>query len=114
MSVARTCRLFGRWRITQADQWDRDYLDLCGPATILIGDRGHGEISFGALQAGLELEYSQSVVFFTWQGSDEMDEAQGSGNAEILKNGTLEILFSYQNGDEAILNAKPMTFSAAC
>jgi hypothetical protein len=24
------CKLVGRWRIVEADIWDRDYLDLCG------------------------------------------------------------------------------------
>ncbi len=43
------CTLIGRWRIVEADIWDRDYLDLCGPATIRIADRGRGEIAFGAL-----------------------------------------------------------------
>jgi hypothetical protein len=25
------CRLVGRWRIVEADLWDRDYLDLVAP-----------------------------------------------------------------------------------
>ncbi len=108
------CLLIGKWQIVKADLWERDHLDLCEPAQITIGKDGHGEISFGAMQAGLELEYSQSMVFFTWQGFDEMDEVHGSGNAELLDDGTIEIKFAYHNGDEATLIAKPMTFSAAC
>ncbi len=114
MSAARACRLIGHWRIIKADLWDRDHLDLCGPAQIIIGNDGHGEISFGAMQAGLDLEYSHSMVFFTWQGFDEMDEVHGSGNAELLDDGTLEIEFAFYNGDEAILSAKSAPFSAAC
>ena len=34
------CRLIGRWRIVEADLWDRDYLDLCGPATLTITAQG--------------------------------------------------------------------------
>ena len=113
MSAVPTCRLIGHWRIVKADIWERDYLDLCGPAQIIIENDGHGEIDFETMQAGLDLEYSQSMVFFTWQGFDEMDEVHGSGNAELLDNGTLEIEFAYHNGDEATLNAKPMTFSTA-
>jgi hypothetical protein len=59
------CKLIGRWRIVGADIWDRDYLDLRGPATITITDHGRGEIAFGALQAGLNIEYSRSSVGFT-------------------------------------------------
>lgn len=100
------CHLIGNWRIVKADLWDHDHLDLCGPAQIIIGKDGHGKIRFGAMQAGLDVEYSQSMVFFTWQGFDEMDEVHGSGNAELLDDGTLEIEFAYHNGDEATLNAK--------
>jgi hypothetical protein len=114
MSAPAGCRLIGHWRITKADLWDRDHLDLCGPAMINIGDKGHGEIAFGALQAGLDLEYSRSLVFFTWNGHEEMDEASGSGSAELLDDGTLEIEFAYHLGDEAILKAQRHTSSTAC
>ena len=69
MTVPMDCRLVGRWRIVEADLWDRDYLDLVVPATMTIGADGHGEIAYGAMQASLELEYSRSTVFFTWPAS---------------------------------------------
>ncbi|ASY74148.1 hypothetical protein [Sinorhizobium fredii] len=114
MSAALNCRLIGRWRIVEADLWNRDYLDLVEPATITIGANGHGEIAFGAMQAGLDLGYSTSMVSFTWEGCDEMDEVSGDGHAELLDDGTIEITFAYHNGDEAILKAKPETSSTAC
>ena len=62
MRAPANCRLIGRWRIVEADIWDRGYLDLCGPATITITDaNGRGEIAFGALQAGLDIEYSRAI-----------------------------------------------------
>jgi hypothetical protein len=106
--------VLGRWRIVEADLWDRDYLDLVEPASITIGSDGHGEIAFGAMQAGLDLEYSQTMVFFTWAGFDEMDEVNGSGSAELLDDGTLEIELAYHLGDEAVLKAKRQTSSTAC
>lgn len=114
MNAASNSRLIGRWRIVEADLWDRDYLDLVEPAMIAIGADGHGEIAFGALQAGLDLGYSQNLVHFTWAGFDEMDEASGDGHAELLDDRTIEITFAYHNGDEAILNAKRETSSTAC
>ena len=78
------CKLVGRWRIVEADIWDRQYLDLCGPASIIIRANGCGEIAFGALQAGLDVEYSRASVGFTWEGFDEMDEVSGDGSAELL------------------------------
>lgn len=56
MSVPAGCKLVGRWRIVEADLWDRDYLDLCGPAEIVLAAEGHGEIAFGAMQATLDIE----------------------------------------------------------
>jgi hypothetical protein len=114
VSAPANCQLIGRWRIVEADIWDRDYLDLCGPAMIAITGHGHGEIAFGALQAGLDLEYSRCSIGFTWEGFDEMDEVSGAASAELADDGTIEIEFAYHNGDEAVLKAKRDTSSTAC
>ena len=58
MKAPANCRLIGRWRIVKADIWDRAHLDLCGPAMLTITAEG-GEIAFGALEAGLEVEYAR-------------------------------------------------------
>ena len=114
MTAPIDCRLVGRWRIVEADLWDRDYLDLVTPATMTIGADGQGEIAYGAMQASLELEYSRSTVSFTWAGFDEMDDVSGSGAAELQDDGSLEIAFAYHLGDEAVLKAERMTSSTAC
>jgi len=114
MTAPMNCQLIGRWRIVEADLWDRDYLDLVEPASLTIEADGHGEITFGAMQAGLDLEYSRSAVFFAWAGFDEMDEVAGSGSAELQDDGSLEIEFAYHLGDEAILKAVRATSSTAC
>ena len=114
MSAPANCQLIGRWRIVEADLWDRDHLDLVDPATITIETDNHGEIAFGALQAGLDLSYGPNMVFFTWTGFDEMDEVTGDGSAELLDDGSIEITFAYHNGNEAILKAKRDTSSTAC
>ena len=85
MSAPMGCRLIGRWRIVAADIWERDYLDLCGPAMLDIR-----------------------------AGFDEMDEVRGSGSAELLDDGSLEIEFERHHGDEAVLKAVRATSSAAC
>jgi hypothetical protein len=108
------CRLIGRWRIVDADIWERDYLDLVEPAMMVICADGHGEIAFGAMQAGLDLAYGHSDVAFTWAGFDEMDQASGSGSAELLEDGTLEIELDYHHGDEAILHAERAPSSTTC
>ena len=113
MSATANCRLIGRWRIVEADLWDRAYLDLCGPATLTITAQG-GEIAFGAMQASLEVEYAFDSIGFRWYGSDEGDQVEGEGTAELLDDGTIEIEFSYDNGDDAVLKAKRETSSTAC
>lgn len=114
MSAPAGCLLVGCWRIVEADIWKRDYLDLCGPAMLTISERGHGEIAFGALQAGLDIAYGHSSIGFTWRGCDEMDEVFGDGYAQLLDDGSLEIEFTYQSGDEAILRARRATSSTPC
>jgi hypothetical protein len=114
MTAPMGCRLIGRWRIIEADLWDRDHLDLVAPAMMIIEADGHGEIAFGAMQAGLDLEYAPSMVFFTWAGFEEMDEVTGSGSAELLDDGSIEIDFAYHLGDEAVLKAVRATSSTPC
>ena len=93
MSAPAGCQLTGRWRIVEADLWDRGYLDLSGPAMITIGEDNNGEIAFGALQAGLDLF---------------LQPLDG-----LLDDGSIEITFTYHNGDEATLKANRDTSSTA-
>jgi hypothetical protein len=73
MSAAKDCELIGRWRIVEADLWDRDYLDLVEPAYMAFAKNGRGEFAFGAVNATMELGYGQRIVFFNWTGFDEGD-----------------------------------------
>jgi len=75
--------IVGRWRIVEADLWDRDHLDLVGPASLVVRADGQGEIAFGALQAGLDINYGPDEIGFTWAGFDEMDQVSGAGCAEL-------------------------------
>ena len=81
---------------------------------ITISERGHGEIAFGALQAGLDIAYARTSIGFTWRGCDEMDEVFGDGYAQLLDDGSLEIEFAYHNGDDAVLKARREPSSTAC
>jgi hypothetical protein len=106
LSAPAGCKVIGRWRIVEADLWDRDYLDLVELAYLQIGSDGRAEFAFGALNATAELQYGRSTVFFRWAGFDEGDEISGNGSAEIEDDGTLEIELSFDNGDDAILIAR--------
>ena len=106
MTALAGCQLIGRWRIFEADIWDRDYLDLVGPASLTIGKNGCGEFAFGVVNATMELEYSRSIVFFRWTGFDEGDAVSGEGSAELQDDGTVEIELSFDGGDDATLKAR--------
>jgi hypothetical protein len=106
MSAAAGCELIGRWRIVEADLWDRDYLDLVDPAHMTFARDGRGEFALGVVNATMELEYGQSIVFFTWTGFDEGDQVCGHGSAELEDDRTIEIELSFHNGDDAILKAR--------
>jgi hypothetical protein len=104
----------GRWLIIESDLWDRAHLDLCGPAYLVVRANGDGEISFGALQASLDIDYGPNEIGFTWAGFDEMTEVSGAGSAEFQDDGTLLIEFEYHLGDEAVLKAVRASSSTAC
>jgi hypothetical protein len=107
------CRLIGRGRIVQSDIWDHVHLDLFGPATLTITTQD-GDIALGALEAGLEVEYARDSIGFRWAGFGGGGQVEDEGTAELLEDGTIEIEFAYDNGDEAVLKAKRMTSSTAC
>lgn len=113
MKAPANCRLIGRWRIVEADLWNRDHLDLCGPARLTLTAEG-GEIAFGALEANLDVGYARNSIDFRWAGSDEGDQVEGEGSAELLEDGTIEIEFAYDNGDAAVFKAKRDTSSTPC
>jgi hypothetical protein len=106
MTAATGCKLIGRWRIVEADLWDRDYLDLVEPAYLQIGNDGWAEFAFGVVKAGGELEYARTMVFFRWAGFDEGDEISGDAAAELQDDGTIEVELSFDNGDNATLIAR--------
>ncbi len=104
----------GRWRIIGADLWDREHLDLCGSASLVVRANGDGEIAFGAMQASLDVDYGPDEIGFTWAGFDEMDEVSGTGSAELQPDGSLQIEFEYHLGDKASLKAVRVPSSTAC
>ena len=64
VSAPAGCQIIGRWRIVEADLWDRSHLDLVGPAYLQIGGDGWAEFAFGDAQAGGELRYATTPALF--------------------------------------------------
>ncbi|MDR3400984.1 MAG: hypothetical protein P4L99_00685 [Chthoniobacter sp.] len=108
-------RIAGKWRIMETAMWDKQHLDLCGPAFIEFDTQGQGEMAFGALEASLECGFTASGIDFEWNGADEGDQVSGDGWADLREDGCLEGEIAYHNGDETTFIAAPwVRFSAAC
>ncbi len=76
----------GRWRITEIEGWEADYVDMLGPGHIQF-DRDGGSIKFGAVQIGLDCWYSATGAHFDFHGSDEGTEVFGDGDADLESDG---------------------------
>jgi hypothetical protein len=97
--------LRGPWRIVEMELWDKDFLDLVGPAHITFKDEGHGSFAFGAVQGWTDCRFGTEdglpFVEFSWQGSDEMDPASGRGWAVLMNGQCLEGRLFFHAGDES-------------
>lgn len=100
-------RLAGKWRIIETAAWDKQHLDLRGPAYIEIDAKGYGEMAFGALEATLDCAFTPSGIDFEWNGADEGDQVSGDGCADLRDDGCLEGEIAYDNGDETTFIAAP-------
>ena len=73
----------GRWRIIKMDVWDNDFLDEVEEAHITFQAGSDGEIAFGALAGDLDVRYGSrdgsACAEFSWQGSDDGEDACGRG-----------------------------------
>ena len=108
-------RIAGKWRIIETVAWDKQHLDLCGPAFIEIDHQGRGGMAFGALNAALDCRFTPDGIDFDWNGSDEGDQVSGTGWADLREDGCLEGEIAYHSGDETTFIAAPWErFSAAC
>ena len=103
----RASAVIGKSRIFEADLWTAKDLDLVEPAYIRFDADGGGEFKFICVAGSMACSFTRSSAGFTWTGFDEMDEASGSGDAEIGDADNLTIEISFHNGDDAILKARP-------
>jgi hypothetical protein len=108
-------RLAGKWPIVETAAWDKQHLDLCGPAFIEIDVQDRGEMAFGALNAALDCGFNSIGIDFEWNGADEGDQVSGDGWADLREDGCLDGEIAYNNGDETtFIAALWARFSAAC
>jgi hypothetical protein len=99
----------GSWRITDMELWDEEARDLLGSAYIQFGSDGRGEFRFIAVQGWMDCRFGRKdakpLVEFSWQGSDEMDDASGRGWAVIEGSGELTGRIFFHQGDDSAFTA---------
>ena len=73
----------GRWRISEMDVWDNDYLDLVEPAHIVFESENDGAFVFGTVKGWLDVRHGardgSACAEFSWEGLNDTDPACGRG-----------------------------------
>jgi hypothetical protein len=97
--------LKGSWRITEMDLWERDDIDLVGPAFIEFRGTRSGRLGFIAVEGQLDCRHGSQAgrpfVEFTWDGWDEGDQVGGRGWAALEEDGSLRGHIFFHLGDDS-------------
>ena len=111
--MSESASITGRWRITEMDNWDQEAIDLVQPGFIEFGEDGLGSLGFIAVTGELDCRDAdrdgQPGAEFSWQGSDEGDDASGRGWAALNPDGTLEGHIYFHLGDDSAFHAERST-----
>ena len=87
------------------DSWDRDAIELLGPAFIEFNPDRTGRFRFIAVEGNLDCRDADREgcpsVEFTWEGQDEGDPATGRGWAALETNGSLRGRIYFHAGDDS-------------
>ena len=104
MSSQSAAGIRGRWRITEMEHWDAEYVDLEGEAHITFERDRLGRFQFGAVVGWIDYRIStrdgRPAVEFSWEGTNDSDPASGRGWAMIDAQRIAGRLF-FHNGDDS-------------
>ncbi len=102
-------RIAGSWRIVEMDLWDREAIDLIGPAFIKFNADGTGHFRFIAVEGYLDCRDAERAdqprVDFTWEGNDDGARASGRGWVQLEADGSLRGHIFFHAGDDSGLRA---------
>lgn len=98
----------GTWHIYEMEQWDEDYFNMDVQAFIKIASKGTGNFQFGLVSGQLDIDEidGDGRLEFTWSGSDECDEAFGSGWIALKDENTLKGKIKFHEGDSSKFMAR--------
>ena len=87
------------------DLWDRDAIDLIGPAFIEFRADGTGNFRFIAVEGYLDFRHDEppagARVESTWEGDDDGSRVSGRGWAQLKPDGSLCDRISFHLGDDS-------------
>jgi hypothetical protein len=99
----------GKWRITEMEQWDLEFIDLVAQGHLTVKDDGTGFLQFGAVEAEVDcrIESSGGVerLEFSFMGEDEGDSVCGRAWAQIAGR-TMTGRIYFHMGDDSGFTAK--------
>jgi hypothetical protein len=95
----------GTWHIYDMELWDKEYFNMETQAYIEIAPNNLGDFQFGLVSGSLDGEIERIAdverFSFTWEGQDEMDEANGSGWLQLTSDNEAFGSFSLHYGDSS-------------
>jgi hypothetical protein len=99
----------GRWRITQMEQWDQDFVDEEVEGFFEFDAKDNGSFQFGYVSGDIDYRLvtrdGKPSIEFSWEGHDEMEEAQGRGWA-VIDGDELSGMIFFHQGDESAFKAR--------
>lgn len=107
ITTTHTVDPIGTWRITEMEQWDKEYIDMEGPGLIAFEKKGQGEMLFGCVHVGLDWKYEKTAdrIEFSFSGFEEGTEITGRGWAKVNGKNMDGKIFIHQ-GDESEFKAE--------
>ena len=103
-------KFYGRWKISEMELWDIDYIDLVEPGYFLFNENDQGRFVFGTVRGFIDCSYDLSTdrprVEFSWEGDSDMDPANGRGWFEWHDGNRLQGRLYIHNSDDSWVKAE--------
>lgn len=107
--MAQKNSYIGKWRITEMEEWDQDYVDMETEGYFEFSKNKTGYFHFGLVQGQIDYRIETvagaEILNFTWEGQDENDECHGRGWA-VIKNDSIEGRIYFHEGEDSGFKAE--------
>jgi hypothetical protein len=113
--ASRKNPFLGKWRITEMEQWDLEFIDAEEEGYIEFDKAGQGDFQFGYVHGSLDCEIGtvegRPRIEFSWDGNNELDPANCRGWAVLEDNGTMHGKITFHMGENSWFKAGRKTAS---